>query len=576
MTLAQMRPLPEPASAVGAPPPLPPPIGDGARPTAAAVVLRPPIAAIRWGTVAVGVVLASPAVSDGDLRTIAVALGLSAYAAVRTWRPLAVADRRELPVVVGVLVEVGLHVLAVLATGGWNSPFVFSLITAVLVAGFARGLAFGIRVAVASAAAVGAATAVAVGGPVEADLRLGAQWACQLVLVAAAAGYARRLSGEAEARHSLALDRLGRLAEANSLLYSLHRVAQTLPASLDLDEVLDSTTARLREFFDVQYLAILLPDDTSPAWLVARAEGVRLPRSAGVQDLPPVVREATACPAAMRRDLDPGTGVAPRARSGLYAPLRSRAQLIGVLVVEADAPGRFAARDVELLDGFTEAAALAIDNARWFRRLRSVGADEERTRIARELHDRVGQSLAYLAFETDRLVASPSDADLRPGLEGLRGDLRGVLGEVRDTLYDLRTDVSEARDIVTILEQFLKRVTGRSSLSTPLQSSCEERLPLRQEREMWRIAQEAVTNAERHARATSISVTWRSADGGAALVVADDGRGFDQARAGRPDSYGLLGMRERAAAIGATLNIESIPGRGTTVRCDLPSAKEAS
>ena len=73
----------------------------------------------------------------------------------------------------------------------------------------------------------------------------------------------------------------------------------------------------------------------------------------------------------------------------------------------------FTGRDVELLAGFVEPAALAIDNARWFGRLRTVGADEERTRIARDLHDRIGQSLAYLAFELDRIVKTAPAAATR-------------------------------------------------------------------------------------------------------------------------------------------------------------------
>ena len=86
---------------------------------------------------------------------------------------------------------------------------------------------------------------------------------------------------------------------------------------------------------------------------------------------------------------------------------------------------------------------------------------------------------------------------------------------------------------------------------------------------MWRVAQEALANIERHSQATAVRVVWRC-DGGRALIdVTDNGVGFDQSRAGRIDSYGVLGMRERASSIGATLEIVSAPGRGTRVRCTL-------
>ena len=94
---------------------------------------------------------------------------------------------------------------------------------------------------------------------------------------------------------------------------------------------------------------------------------------------------------------------------------------------------------------------------------------------------------------------------------------------------------------------------------------------------MWRVAQEALANVERHAEANAVRIVWRC-DGQRALIdVTDNGVGFEQGRAGRLDSYGVLGMRERAASIGASLEILSAPGRGTRVRCVLdPEAAEPS
>lgn len=86
---------------------------------------------------------------------------------------------------------------------------------------------------------------------------------------------------------------------------------------------------------------------------------------------------------------------------------------------------------------------------------------------------------------------------------------------------------------------------------------------------MWRIAQEALTNVERHAKASRVRVLWRCNGQAAALEIADDGAGFPVGRSGRLDSYGIMGMRERAASIGATLDVLSEPGKGTRVRCYL-------
>lgn len=86
---------------------------------------------------------------------------------------------------------------------------------------------------------------------------------------------------------------------------------------------------------------------------------------------------------------------------------------------------------------------------------------------------------------------------------------------------------------------------------------------------MWRIAQEAMTNIERHAKATRVRVTWRCDGERAAIRITDNGIGFETGRAGRLDSYGMLGMRERASSIGATLDVHSVPGQGTSITCVL-------
>jgi signal transduction histidine kinase len=485
----------------------------------------------------------------------------------RTTKPLEYHDDRAS--LLNVLFEVALPVLACVSTGYWDSPFVFSLITAVIIAGFARGFAFGLRVALASALAVGIPNLLTG----HHNYRVAAQWTVELLLVAVVAGYARRISGEADRQHSIALDRLGRLADANTLLFSLHRVAQTLPASLDLDEVLDQTISRLKDLFDFEAAAVLVLDETDRNWLVVRREGTRLPPKISMSELPPPLRSAInvrTCVGESNLLVRGGPGLAPSMYSGLYTVLPARGATIGLVALEHTEPGHFTARDVELLNGFAEPAALAIDNARWFARLRTVGADEERTRIARDLHDRIGQSLAYLAFELDRIVKNDGKGDdVGASLDQLRSDVRGVIREVRDTLYDLRTDVSDSIDMLTVIDMFLQRVRDRSGIDITLRSEASGRLPILQEREMFRIAQEAVVNVERHAHASHITVTWQCDGGSAYLEVADDGTGFPVGKAGRLDSYGILGMRERASSIGASLDVLSTVGAGTRVRCSV-------
>ncbi len=520
-------------------------------------------------------VLASPEIQDRDLRLAAVAAVLLANTLYRTIRPLRYDEDSTASLLV-VLGEVAVTVLALTATGYWQSPLAFSMLTAVAVAGFARGFGFGFRIAVASILAVSIPWALEPRFTYE-DGRTTTQWGVEILLVALVAGYARRISHEAEERQSAALDELGRLTDANALLYQLHQVTQTLPASLDLDEVLDATCAQLSDLFDYDSLALLLHDDTDDRWHTVRREGGRPPNTMHERELPPALLKATRSRRVISEPnllASGGPGLAGSAGSGLYLALIARGSLVGLVSIEHGAPHHFDARDVELLAGFAEPAALAVDNARWFSRLRTVGADEERTRIARDLHDRIGQSLAYLAFELDRIVKNngPRDDVVAHALDQLRGDVRGVIGEVRDTLYDLRTDVSEAQGLPATLNSFLNRVRDRSGLEAALRSHETGRLPILQEREIWRVAQEAITNVERHARATHVSVVWRCDGRSASLEVVDDGEGFPVGNAGRLDSYGLMGMRERSASIGATLTVDSQIGKGTRVRCTLSAS----
>ena len=366
---------------------------------------------------------------------------------------------------------------------------------------------------------------------------------------------------------------LGRLADANALLFSLHRVAQTLPASLDLDEVLDSTMSRLRDLFDFDAAALLVLDDTDGRWLVARRDG---------RPAPGPHRRPTSSPAASQRAARAahascasrtcwpaaGPGLAPRSRRASTPSSRPAARSSGSCRSSTPRPTTSPTATSSCSSGFVEPAALAIDNARWFGRLRTVGADEERTRIARDLHDRIGQSLAYLAFELDRIVktgderrrrrprrSTSSASDVRDG------DRRGA----RHALRPAHRRHRRARASSPPLELFLERVRDRSRLrGHAARRRDAAACPLPQERELLRIAQEAVANVERHARRQP-----RHRHAGAATAPTRRARGRRRrqrlpGRAGRPPRLlrprSACGSGPRASAPPSTST--PTPGRG--------------
>lgn len=530
---------------------------------------NPVILAVRWATAVACVALSANAFVETDLSVVPWTAAIVFNTVARSVQPLEYSD--DTRSFLNLLFEIGLTLLGVTLTGFWHSPLVFALTSTIILAGFARGFGFALRIGMASAIAV-SLPGLSQAGWNHDEWSLSGQWTLILLLVGVVAGYGRRISGEATRQQTIALDRLSHLADANSLLYSLHRVAQTLPSSLDLEEVLESTLSRLRGLVDLDSAVIFTIEKTDGTWIMKRRQAVQGDLVRELKDLPPGAQQAIRTLRPVVSDLkgDGSDGFGTATRSAITAPLIARDNLIGLISAESLDPDAYTLRDREVFLGFAEPVALAIDNAQWFARLRTVGADEERTRIARDLHDRIGQALAYLAFEVDRLIRKEQHGEtLAEPLADLRGDLKNVIGEVRDTLYDLRTDVGREKDFPTTVEEFGTRVAERSNLELILDCDQVARLPILQEREMWRIAQEALINIERHAEASTAKVAWRSNGVNAVLEVVDDGRGFPAGSAGRPDSYGILGMRERASSIGASLEIISSPGEGTTVRCYL-------
>lgn len=536
---------------------------------------RSAILAVRAAAAIATIGLAAGDFAGGDLRVILICAATVGYSALRIIHPLRFRSRAA-QIHGPLALETTSMVLAVLLTGFWDSPFVFMLSTAMVVVAFARGFKIAVRVALVIAVFI-TVPHLLLADHADIDMvRTSSQWTLWLLLLAFVSGHARRVTGEATRQHDLALDRLGRMADANRLLHSFHQLAQTLPASLDLEESLTNLTDQLRGLFEVDGLAVLLTDETDGTWTVVREEGGRLPPSLRVHELPEGLRRARAARFPITVPIGPDRpGLFSARRSGLYVALRARDEVICLLALESRSTHAYSDRDRELLAGFAEPAAFALDNARWFGRLRMIGADEERTRIARDLHDRIGQSLAYLAFELDRIIRIDERGDpVTPDLEVLRDEARGIVGEMREALYDLRTDIADSSDPVAALRNFMNRVATRSGMEVEVHAEVLHRLPPLPERELWRIAQEAIANAERHADAKRVSIRWRTDRDSAIVEVSDDGVGYAGESAGRVDSYGIRGMRERAASIGASLDIGPGPDGGTVVRCTLdpPSA----
>ena len=488
------------------------------------------------------------------------------YAIASILRPIPHRDDHR--VRLRIVIEHAVHTGLVMLTGAWASPLALCLIPTVMVAGFAAGSVFAAQLIIASLVVVTVQYVPDAG--FEHGLRDAAMWGGLLGLVAFTAGLSQRAAMDAARQKEAALQRVNRLAEANSLLFALQRVAQSMPASLDLDDVIDSTISRVTSLVPSDSLSLYLFDDTDGRLDLFRNSGNSATPQIMLSSAPPMVRAAIDAPRTVRIvDLAEGTGLSTGARSGLYAALRARGTMVGLLAVESERTDGHTQQHTEIVHGLAEPFGIAIDNSRLFRRIRSATVTEERRRIARDLHDQVGSSLAFLGFEVDRAQELAAQGhQMEDVLVDLRQQVTTVVNDIRETLHDLRTDVTDQRDLPATLRDHLARVGDRRHLQTESNVDAPSRPPRQVERELWQIALEAITNVERHAQASKVTVTYISHPDRVLLQVSDDGIGLNNGPR-RADRYGMIGIRERTHGIGASLRVEPTPGGGTTITVEL-------
>jgi signal transduction histidine kinase len=205
--------------------------------------------------------------------------------------------------------------------------------------------------------------------------------------------------------------------------------------------------------------------------------------------------------------------------------------------------------------------------------IKALAVVEERNRLARDLHDSVTQALYGLTLcaEAARRQVAAGQIDAANGqLRDLGETAQRALQEMRLLIFELRPPVLEQEGLAAALQARLQTVEGRVGLATTLVVEGDRRLPPTVEAELDRIAQEALNNALKHARAHHIAVHLRQGEHTVSLEIADDGTGFDPTEARTRGGLGLRGMAERAARVDGHLAVESAPGRGARIRAEVP------
>jgi ligand-binding sensor domain-containing protein/nitrate/nitrite-specific signal transduction histidine kinase len=267
-------------------------------------------------------------------------------------------------------------------------------------------------------------------------------------------------------------------------------------------------------------------------------------------------------------------------RSEVTVPILVKGRVIGVLDVQSDQVDAFDETDLAVLQSLAHQAGAAIENARLYEQAQQAAVLEERARLARELHDAVTQTLFSASLLAEALPASweNNHEEGEKLLEELKHLNRGALAEMRTLLIELRPSALVEANFGDLLLQLAEAASGREGLPIQVAVDCKCVLPPDVHIALYRIAQEALNNVVKHAKATKVNVQigcsvcvpddqTENRPKIVSLMISDNGRGFNQDHV-KSDHLGLGIMHERAEDIGAQLKIESSLGSGTVVRVE--------
>lgn len=246
-------------------------------------------------------------------------------------------------------------------------------------------------------------------------------------------------------------------------------------------------------------------------------------------------------------------------------PMLAGDRVVGVLIASREAKA-FSTREIGIASTTADLLAAAVQSATIHEIEKQQAASGERQRLARDLHDAVSQSIysASLIAEVLPSVWSRSPEEGEHDLATMRHLVRNALAELRTLLYELQPSTLEAASLATLLERLGESFTGRTDIRLEIAAPDSLTLPLDVKTAFYRVAQEALNNVSKHARASVARVTATLDDDEVRLTVTDDGRGMAPGAA-RDETYGLGIMRDRAKDIGAVLEVTGAPGTGTTV-----------
>jgi signal transduction histidine kinase len=252
-------------------------------------------------------------------------------------------------------------------------------------------------------------------------------------------------------------------------------------------------------------------------------------------------------------------------------PLVSKGRTLGVLNLgypQGQQPGE---DERVFLGAVADQAAVAVENTRLFAEARDKAALEERQKLARELHDSVSQALYGIALgaKTARTLLDQNPDQASDPLDYVLSLADAGMAEMRSLIFELRPESLETEGLVAALEKQAAALRARHEIEVEATLCEEPETSLSVKEAVYRIAQEALHNTVKHARASNVEIKMVCTPEQVTLEISDDGLGFD-ARGDFPGHLGLRSMRERASSLGGTLEVTSAPGKGTQIYASIP------
>ncbi|HEX9114723.1 MAG TPA: cache domain-containing protein [Anaerolineae bacterium] len=378
-------------------------------------------------------------------------------------------------------------------------------------------------------------------------------------------------------------------------LRTLNTIAEVVNGSLDLADILENALDEILEASRVDTAVAYRLVDAGPKGEPGTDPFLKLITYRGISDetarqashhlsadgaaseaiatLRPVLKYAASYPDTYLKEMIRRESIC----AIISVPLVAKSRVLGILNLGMHAPRVVLNEELSLLASIGQQVGLAMENARLYEKAEEVAAAAERSRLARDLHDAVTQTLFSASLIAEVLPKlwerNPEEGQRR--LHELRQLTRGALAEMRTLLLELRPSALTEAQLGDLLKQLGESVAGRARLAVTV--TVDGRCPLAPDVQvaLYRIAQEALNNIAKHSNAGHAWVRLHCREECTELAIEDDGLGFAPEAVGA-DHLGLGIMHERAAAIGADLTIDSEPGSGTTIEVTWPGGRHAA